>query len=54
MQKLKRQVPPVEKCIMTIKKECTYKQQYSSLSEELANPVRKLFSMFSVQRATES
>lgn len=50
MQKLKRQIPPVEKCIMTSKKGHMYKQQNLSLSEELANYVRKPFSMFCVCR----
>jgi len=54
MQKLKRQIPPVEKCIMAVKKGCTYKQQHSSLSEELANSVRKPFSMFSIHRELQS
>ena len=54
MQKLKRQMPPAEKCIMTVKKGYTYKQQHGSLSEKLANSVRKPFSMFSVCRELQS
>lgn len=39
---------------MTVKKRRMYKQQHISLSEELANSVRKPFSMFSVRRELES
>lgn len=43
MKKLKRQICSVEKYIMNVKKGCMYKQQHSSFSEQLANPVEKLF-----------